>query len=72
MKQKILPIIQSTSHVAITHDGWTSLATQSFNTTTCHFIDPNWTLKTVVLETSKVQGRHTSENIADSLKQVKT
>lgn len=54
--------------VAITHDGWTSCATESYDTITAHFINQNWELRSAVLQTIKVEGSHTSENIAERLK----
>lgn len=53
--------------VAITHDGWTSCATESYDTITAHFINKDWELRSAVLQTSKVEGSHTSENIAKRL-----
>jgi hypothetical protein len=57
--------------VALTHDGWTSLNTQSYDTVTCSFITERWELKCWVLSTLQVEGSHTGENIAESLKQVR-
>ena len=39
-------------HMSLTTDGWTSMATQSYNTTTAHFIDSEWKLCACILETS--------------------
>jgi hypothetical protein len=58
----------SVSDVAITHDGWTSCATESYSAVTAHFIDDKWNLKSAVLQTKKVEGSHTSEKIAEGLK----
>ena len=55
--------------VAITHDGWTSINTESFSSTTVHFIDGKWRLKTAVLETKKITGSHTAEAIAKSVRE---
>ena len=49
--------------VALTTDGWTSKATESYNATTCHFIDCSWELRSCVLETSAFPESHTAENI---------
>ncbi|XP_069107962.1 E3 SUMO-protein ligase ZBED1-like [Argopecten irradians] len=72
IEQKLSMEIRNCEGVAITHDSWTSLATESFNTTTVHFIDNNWELQSAVLGTIKVEGSHTAENIAASLTEVKT
>lgn len=55
-------------HVSITHDGWTNLNTESFFTTTVHFINDVWVLKSAVLGTIRMTGSHTSERIADELR----
>ena len=54
--------------VAITHDGWSSCATESYSTVTGHFISRAWELRSVVLHTQHVQGSHTGERIADGLR----
>jgi hypothetical protein len=53
--------------VAITHDMWTSANTESYGTTTCHYITDTWEMKGVVLETKKMDGHHSSENIFQEL-----
>ena len=55
---------QATAGVALTTDGWTSCATQSFVTHTVHFLNPEWVLRSGVLETVRFKGRHTAENLA--------
>ncbi len=53
--------------VAITHDGWTSIATESYNTVTAHYIDISWELISKVLNTRLVTG-HTGEEIFKDIK----
>lgn len=53
--------------ISITHDSWTSLNTESYSTVTGHYINKDWELKSVVLETKKMDGSHTAENIKSSL-----
>lgn len=53
--------------IAITHDGWTSCATESYDTITAHFINNDWELHSAVLQTCKVEGSHTAQNIAGRL-----
>jgi hypothetical protein len=60
--------IESAHYISITHDGWTSLNTESYFTTTIHFIDETWVLKNAVLGTVQVKGSHTSEHIAEELR----
>lgn len=69
MTEKLKTDLNELESVSITHDGWTSLNTESYNTTTAHFIDSNWEMKTVVLETKKLEGSHTGEKLAASLKE---
>lgn len=42
--------------IAITHDGWSSYATESYSTVTAQFITSAWELRSVVLHTPQVQG----------------
>ena len=58
-------------NVAITHDGWTSLNTESYFTTTVHFIDNDGVLKNAVLGTIKIEKINTSGNIAFELKKLR-
>ena len=37
--------------VALTTYIWTSMATEAYMTVTTHYIDPNWKLQNLVLET---------------------
>lgn len=62
--------------VAITHDSWTSLATENYETVTCHFIskspeDVAWVMNARVLQTTKIEGPHNAQAIADFLTTVK-
>ena len=59
--------ISSLPSCSITHDGWTSIATESYSTVTVHYIDQNWELKSGVLQTKKVFGQHTAECIKSDL-----
>jgi hypothetical protein len=59
--------INQIENIAITHDMWTSANTESYDTTTCHYITDTWVMKEVVLETKKMDGHHSSENISHEL-----
>ena len=63
--------IKSFENVAITHDCWTSLNTESYSTVTVHYIDQRWNMKSAVLETQKMEGSHTSDNISKGLMETK-
>ena len=74
LKENLQVEIQQVIHLAITHDGWTSLANESYETCTVHFIlrtPAEWTLRCKVLSTRKVEGSHTSYLIAKLLMEVK-
>ena len=64
LKLDLPPVGES---LAITHDGWTSCATESYDTVTAHYINKDWELRSAVLQTSKVEGCHTGEHIAERL-----
>lgn len=59
--------LQSSKYVALTTDGWTSKATQSYVTVTAHCVDANWELKSFVLQTRALNDSHTAENLAKVL-----
>lgn len=62
MKIKLAGEISKLDDISITHDGWISINTESFCTVTSHYINKNWEMRSVVLETKKVTGSHTAEN----------
>ena len=64
---KLKDIISDIDACAITHDGWTSISTESYGTITLHFIDEDWKLFNVVLQTRKIIGQHTAEAIKNNL-----
>ena len=55
--------------VAITTDCWTALTTESYVTVTCHWTDEDWQVKSAVLLTKSMPGRHTADNLAAALKE---
>ena len=59
-------------NVALTHDMWTSISTESYGTVTAHYINAAWEMRSVVLQTRKAEAQHTSENIADDLQKAST
>ncbi|XP_053968277.1 E3 SUMO-protein ligase ZBED1-like [Anastrepha ludens] len=69
MRMKLKSILQEVEYCAVTTDCWTSRANEAYLTVTCHFIDPEFKLRTAVLSTSKLQNEknHSAENIANSL-----
>ncbi|XP_062615878.1 E3 SUMO-protein ligase ZBED1-like [Saccostrea cucullata] len=71
-KKKLKKDVSTSSFVSITHDCWTSLNTQSFFTTTVHYINHEWNLKSAVLGTIQLKGSHTAQNISEELKATHT
>ncbi|XP_070404635.1 E3 SUMO-protein ligase ZBED1 [Nothobranchius furzeri] len=59
----------ATANMALTTDCWTSLTTESYITVTCHYIEPDWRVKSAVLLTESITVRHTADNLADKLNQ---
>ena len=54
--------LDSTEHVAITTDLWTSLQTISYCGVTAHYTSETWELTSTVLETFEFPAAHTGEN----------
>ena len=55
--------------ITLTTDIWTSRATQSFSTTTAHYINKEWNLTSCVLETIHFPGHHTGILISDKIQE---
>ena len=76
MQDELKAHIHDIEFVGLTHDSWTSIATETYECATihymkCHPITGEWVLESKVLETSKIEGSHTAEVIAKYLKDVK-
>lgn len=74
MKQKAIlknVLSREAVGVGITHDMWTSNATEGYGTVTAHFISKSWELETFVLQTRVLAEAHTSENLARDLRCIK-
>ena len=67
-KKLVKSTLAGATNVAITTDGWTSRATESYVTITSPHIDENWEMKNYVLQTRSFSGSHTGSNIAELLK----
>lgn len=70
-KAKIIELIANCK-VSLTTDLWTSIGSRSYITLTAHFITEDWQFKTIVLATRPVDDKHTGENIANCLLNLKT
>ncbi len=60
--------LSKASSVALTTDGWTSRATESYVTITSTHISDDWQMHNYVLQTRELPLSHTGENIANVLK----
>ena len=60
--------------VAITTDCWTAKSNEGYITVTCHFVDTNFELKSLVLSTEKLltPTNHKADNIANTLRCILT
>ena len=63
VKTLLITELDSVKYVAITSDGWTSVAQDHYLTITCSYIS-NWTLKTKVLSTKAVFTSQTGEAVS--------
>ncbi|XP_067679694.1 zinc finger BED domain-containing protein 4-like [Haliotis asinina] len=68
VRQSVQSQLHEAQTIAMTSDGWTSRATESYITITAHFIDSQWILQNKVLQTRAIYECHTGTNIAQVLK----
>ena len=66
-KETLLQQLREVDACAITTDFWSSCNAESYITVTCHFLTPEWELKSCVLATCQVKMDHTAENISAEL-----
>lgn len=64
-RKELAELLNRQDAVAVTTDGWTSKAVESYITYSAHFVGDNWSLVTCVLETSKFHGSHTAVRLAE-------
>ncbi|XP_065096779.1 E3 SUMO-protein ligase ZBED1-like [Paramisgurnus dabryanus] len=62
-----IKIVLQDKKLALTTDGWTSVATHAYVTITAHFISDTWELENFVLCTKKLRGSHTAAHVAESI-----
>ncbi len=68
-KAKVEERLSTAESIAITTDGWTSRATDSYMTITAHYITGNWQIANHVLQTRPVYESHTSDHLSGILKE---
>ena len=64
-KKKVQELLDQCASIAITADGWTSVVTQSYVTLTGHFINSEWKLVNLGLQTRHTPESHTAENLKE-------
>ncbi|KAM9350016.1 E3 SUMO-protein ligase ZBED1 [Symphorus nematophorus] len=72
IRRGIVKELSDTAYVALTTDGWTSRATESFLTVTVHYITSEWEMKSCVLQTRPLYESHTSEYLSEALTEAVT
>ena len=60
---EISVLLETTESVSLTTDCWSSKATHSYMTVTCHLLTEDFELKSFVLETAEMRESHTAENV---------
>lgn len=71
VKKKLLVLIrESDKCYSLTTDAWTSCATQSYVTVTCHMLNDDWIIDSYVLCTHQMSMSLTAANIASHLLEV--
>lgn len=69
VKEKVLGGLSNAELVALRTDGWTSRATESYITVTAHYVNKDWEIESPVLQTRPIYEAHTSDNLAEVLKE---
>ncbi|CAH1111733.1 unnamed protein product [Psylliodes chrysocephalus] len=62
-KKKLKNVLKEVNFVAITTDSWTSVATESYLTITCHYINEHFELKRNILSLKQITERHTTQQV---------
>ncbi|XP_034023456.1 zinc finger BED domain-containing protein 1-like [Thalassophryne amazonica] len=68
-KENVLTGLSTAELVAITTDDWTSRATESYIIVTAHYVNNDWEIESPVLQTRPIYESHTSDNLAEVLKE---
>ena len=69
-KSRVMSALSSVKYVALTSDIWTSCQTVGYLTLTCHYVNSEWELCSLVLETVDFSVSHTAEHIAGELRRI--
>ena len=69
LKPKVMEEM-SGQQVALTTDLWTSMATDSYITITCHFVSNSWEMRNLAVATRPFDTQHSGDNIRTILKAI--
>ncbi|MGH0161218.1 UNVERIFIED_CONTAM: hypothetical protein FKN15_040477 [Acipenser sinensis] len=69
-RANVKQILHDCKDIALTTDGWTSLATDAYVTVTAHCITDSWERQDFVLQTKELRGSHTEENVAECISEI--
>ncbi|XP_050322582.1 E3 SUMO-protein ligase ZBED1-like [Bactrocera neohumeralis] len=74
LKETLKAELQIVESVALTTDGWSSRANESYLTVTCHFVTESFELASKILSTNQLitPTNHSAVNIADTINNVVT
>jgi hypothetical protein len=67
---KIKEALDSVSKVNLTTDVWTSIVTDPYLGVTVHYVDPQWIMRSHILDVSLFPHPHDSLSIVSALKEV--
>ena len=72
-KEELATFLEGIKHCSITTDIWTAkYQVRSYVSLTCHAIDSEWQLKSMILCTRELPEEHTADNLSDALKEMMT
>ncbi|XP_022910339.2 E3 SUMO-protein ligase ZBED1-like [Onthophagus taurus] len=69
-KQSLIKELKDVPHIAITTDCWTSRATESYISLTCHYINQNWVQVSRNITTESMEDRHTALNLQNKINNI--
>ncbi|CAH1106738.1 unnamed protein product [Psylliodes chrysocephalus] len=69
-KQNLLKELRDIPYMALTTDCWSSRATESYITLTCHYINRNWQHISHNITTEIMEERHTGINLQNKLEEI--
>ena len=69
-KAKLQSRLSDAQYISLTTDGWSSRNSESYITTTAHWLDGTWSLQSAVLRTTQLQQSHTSDNLLSYTQEV--